>query len=127
MLERQSQLSDLLRNLECQVGDPLRSEVVLDLAETHVISSFFINELIQVSLRLRMTERRLVLVNVQPSVCEVLKLLRLDRTFEVQPIAICEESEQSSATFRQRTDPPQNQNSFFLRRFASRFALRTFS
>ncbi len=127
MLEQQSQLSELLSDLERQVCDPLLCEVVLDLAETQVISSFFINELIRVSLRLRMTDRRLLLINVQPSVCEVLKLLRLDRTFEFESIPVCDETGQASATIKQRTDPAQKARTFFLRRFASRFALRSFS
>ena len=125
MIQQQTQLSELLCILESQTNDPQRTEVVLDLTETQAISSFFINELIRANLRLRMTDRRLLLVNVQPCVCEVLRLLRLDRTFEYEPAKICSESGQESAAIKHRVDPAENPGTFFLRRFASRFALRS--
>ncbi len=121
MLELQEKIAELIREVERQAGDPIQREIVLDLQHTQVISSFFINELIRIRLRLRMTERRLLLTNVQPHVCEVLRLLRLDRTFEYQPaVAVCEETEQASAAFKHRLDPTHKVAGFFLRRFALR-------
>ena len=125
MIELHGRISDMLLGLERQISDPLQLEVVLDLAETPVISSHFVNELIRINLRLRMAERRLLLINVQPTVCEMMKLLRLDRTFEYKPIPVCVENEQASPAIKQRFDASEKTSSFFLRKFASRFALRS--
>jgi len=128
MLELQEKIVELIREVERQAGDPLQPEVVLDLSEMQVISSYLINELIRISLRLRLTERRLLLTNVQPHVCEILRLLRLDRTFEYQPaVLVCHETEQASPAIKHRRDPAQKTGGFFLRRFANRFALRSLS
>lgn len=125
MVEVQERISQMLLELERKISDPMQHEVVLDLAETPVFSSQFVNELIRINLRLRMTERRLLLINVQPTACEVLRLLRLDRTFDFEPALVCVENEQSSAAIKQRFDPAEKTPSFFLRKFASRFALRS--
>ena len=98
---------------------------MLDMADMQVISSQFVNELIRINLRLRMSERHLLMTGVQPTVCEVLKLLRLDRTFDYEPAAICAENEQTSPAIKQRFDAAEKNTSFFLRKFASRFALRS--
>ena len=128
MLELQEKIVELVREAERQAGEPSQLEVVLDMSETPMISSYLINELIRISLRLRMTERRLLLTNVDPQVCEVLRLLRLDRTFEYQPAVVaCEQTGQASAAIKQRFDPAEKSGGFFLRRFASRFALRSLS
>ncbi len=126
MIELQERISNMLLELERQISNPLQPVVVLDLAEMPIISSNLINELIRTNLRLRMSERRLLLKNVQPTVCEMLKLLRLDRTFEYESAPVCVENEQSSPAIRQRFDAAEKTTSFFLRKFASRFALRTF-
>ena len=125
MIEQQSHWAELLGDLERQASDPQQSELILDLQETQTISSFFINELIRISLRLRMTDRRLLIVNVQPHVCEVFRLLRLDRTFEFVPVPVCAETEQASAANKHRVDAAEKAGTFFLKRFASRFALRS--
>ena len=125
MIELQERISVMLQELERQISDPLQHDVVLDMAETFVFSSHFVNELIRINLRLRMTERRLLLVNVQPPVCELLKLLRLDRTFDFEPPPVCVENEQARPTIKQRFDAAEKSSSFFLRKFASRFALRS--
>ncbi len=125
MLDLQSRISELLSEAERQACDPNELEVVLDLAELSVISSQFINELIRINLRLRMTDRRMLLVNVEPPVCEVLRLLRLDRTFEYIPIAVCNENGQESAVLKHRIDAAEKSGNYFLRRFAARFALRS--
>ncbi len=128
MLELHENIDELMRDVERQAGNPLQPEVVLDLNETPMISSHLINELIRISLRLRMTERRLLLINVQPPVCEVLRLLRLDRTFEYQPaVLVCEKTEQQSPAIKHRMEAAEKSGGFFLRRFASRFALRSLS
>ena len=125
MVELQEPVSDMLLELERQICDPLQHDVVLDLVETLSISSHFVNELIRINLRLRMTERRLLLINVQPTVCEVLKLLRLDRTFDYEPVPDCVGNKQPSLPIKQRLDAAQK-TSTFLRRFSSRpFALRS--
>ncbi len=125
MIELTERISDLLRELERQVKDPLQREVVLDMAECTVFSSQFVNELIRTNLRLRMSERRLLLINVPPHVCETLRLLRLDRTFDFQPAPICIENEQASPAIKQRFDAAEKSQTFFLRKFVSRFALRS--
>ncbi len=125
MVELQERVSDMLLELERQICDPLQHDVVLDLVETLSISSHFVNELIRINLRLRMTERRLLLINVQPTVCEVLKLLRLDRTFDYETVPDCVENKQPSLPIKQRLDAAQK-TSTFLRRFSSSpFALRS--
>ena len=113
MIDLHEHSSAMLLELERQISDPLQTAVVLDLAETAIISSYFVNQLIRINLRLRMTERRLVLINVQPTVCEVLKLLRLDRTFDYEPVPICEGIEQASSAIRQRFDAPKKLPLFF--------------
>lgn len=125
MIELQDRISEILLDLERQISDPLLREVVLDMAEMPVIASNFVNELIRINLRLRMTERRLLLTNVQPTVCEVLRLLRLDRTFDFESAPVCVENEQASLAIRQRFDAGEKTSSFLLRKFASRFALRS--
>jgi len=125
MIELQERISVMLLELERQISDPLQRDVILDMAETLVFSSNFVNELIRINLRLRMTERRLLLINVQPTVCEMLKLLRLDRTFDFEPAPVCVENEQASPAIKQRFDAAEKTASFFLRKFASRFALRS--
>lgn len=127
MIELEDRISEVLLELERQVSDPLLSEIVVDMADMPVLTSHFVNELIRTNLRLRMTERSLLLVNVQPTACEVLKLLRLDRTFDYKPAPTCEENEQASPAIRQRFDAAEKSPSFFLRKFASRFALRSLS
>ncbi len=125
MIDCQERISGMLQELERQVSDSLQREIVLDMAETQVFSSHFVNELIRMNLRLRMSERRLVLINVQPTVCEALKLLRLDRTFDYEPAVVCDENEQTSPPIKQRFDAAEKTSNFFLRKFASRFALRS--
>ena len=125
MVELQECVSDMLLELERQICDPLQHDVLLDLVETRRISSHFVNELIRINLRLRMTERRLLLINVQPTVCEVLKLLRLDRTFDYEPVPDCVENEQPSPPIKQRFDAAQKTSSFLLRISSSPFALRS--
>lgn len=125
MVELQERISELFLEVERQICNPLQTIVVLDLAETPIISSHFVNELIRINLRLRMTERRLLLINVQPTVCEMLKLLRLDRTFDYEPTRVCIENEQPSPAIKQRFDANKKTPSFFLRKFASRFAMRS--
>jgi anti-anti-sigma regulatory factor len=122
MAELKGRQTNLLAELERQIGDPLKLEVILDMAETPIISSQFVNELIRTNLRLRMTERRLLLINVQPTVIELLKLLRLDRTFDCEPVPNCIENEQTSAVIKQRFDATEKTSFFLLRKFASRFA-----
>lgn len=125
MVELQDRISEILREAERQTGEPRRAEVVLDMAETQGISSHFVNEMIRINLRLRMSERRLRLINVPPNICEVLKLLRLDRSFDCEPAPCCVENEQASPTIKQRRDAAEKSATFFLRKFASRFALRS--
>ncbi len=125
MVELQDCMTAMLLELERQIGDPLRLEIVLDMAETPVISSGFVNELIRVNLRMRMSGRRLLLINVQPTICEVFKLLRLDRTFDFEPIPICIENKHASSTIKQTSDPAQKTSNLFLRKFVSRLAPRS--
>lgn len=121
MRELQEKMAELIRHAERQAADPVQREIVLNLQDAQVISSSLINELIRISLRLRMSERRLLLTNVQPHVCEVLRLLRLDRTFEYRPaVAVCEGIEQASTAIEHRRDPAQKIAGFFLRRSALR-------
>jgi anti-anti-sigma regulatory factor len=126
MIETRDRISELMLELENQISDPRLREVVLDMADLPIISSRFVNDLIRINLHLRMTERHLLLINVQPTVCELLKLLRLDRTLDYQLVPICDENEQASLAIRQRFDSTEKPTSFFLRKFASRFALRPF-
>ena len=126
MVELQEHISDILLELERKIRDPLLHDVVLDMAETPVISSRFVNELIRINLRLRMTERRLLLINVQPTVCELLKLLRLDRTFDFEPVPVCIENEQPCLAIKQRNNAAEKTSFFFLRKSSSSpFSLRS--
>lgn len=125
MLKLQESIADLLLELERQIGDPSQLEVVLDLSETPIITSNFVNELIRINLRLRMDERRLLLINVQPLLSEMLKLWRLDRTFDYEPTPVCAENGQASPSNRQQSGATLKTPSIFLQKFTSRFVARS--
>jgi anti-anti-sigma regulatory factor len=108
-----SQIAGRIADLSCR-------EIVLDFQHFPRISSRLINELIGTHLELRLHDRSLRLVNVQPEVCNVFKLLRLDRTLDFSEVSQCSESKHVSPVLAHRVDDAEKNSAFFLRRFAVR-------
>jgi anti-anti-sigma factor len=67
------------------IDDLGRSEVALDFENVRFVSSIGLTILVSINKRLRAAGGRLIILNVQPPVCEIFSVTHLETLLEIHP------------------------------------------